>query len=257
MTPVANFLISPNLLTVSFTDISTGTPTSWSWDFGDSTAAVTTQNAPHTYATAGTYVTKLTVTNADGTSYMQRQLVVASTPILPVTLKQFVNIKLPSGITFNEEYKDAYIAQWQLFIQPLVTPDVSSADVFNETAYPPLANALIAYLAAYSLLLDVASGAGTAGAAGGSNGANGLVKKIVTGPSEVEFQDTNNAQKVFYGKDGLLTALSKELCTLASRLMIKLPMCPPLPDVKILNVKAGRPSSNLWAQYPWDYPITC
>jgi PKD repeat protein len=52
-------------LTVDFTDQSTGSPTSWSWDFGDNSTA-TEQNVSHTYTAAGTYTVKLMVTNAGG-----------------------------------------------------------------------------------------------------------------------------------------------------------------------------------------------
>jgi PKD repeat protein len=47
---------------VDFTDISTGAPTSWFWDFGDGSTS-THQNPTHTYYTAGTYTVNLTVSN--------------------------------------------------------------------------------------------------------------------------------------------------------------------------------------------------
>jgi PGF-pre-PGF domain-containing protein len=52
-------------LAVQFTDLSTGSPTSWSWDFGDGSTA-TSQNPAHAYSTAGTYTVTLTVTGAGG-----------------------------------------------------------------------------------------------------------------------------------------------------------------------------------------------
>jgi len=52
-------------LTVAFTDLSTGEPEEWYWDFGDGTTA-TGQNPVHTYAAAGTCTVCLTVTNAGG-----------------------------------------------------------------------------------------------------------------------------------------------------------------------------------------------
>ncbi|AKB32822.1 cell surface protein [Methanosarcina siciliae HI350] len=52
-------------LTVSFTDESTGSPSSWLWDFGDGNNS-TEQNPVHTYFTEGTYSVNLTVTNGDG-----------------------------------------------------------------------------------------------------------------------------------------------------------------------------------------------
>ena len=68
-TPVADFTADTTIITagdtVNFTDLSTNTPTSWSWDFGDS-AASTLQNPSHTYITAGTYTVSFTATNAYG-----------------------------------------------------------------------------------------------------------------------------------------------------------------------------------------------
>lgn len=51
--------------TVQFTDTSTGTPTSWLWNFGDSTTS-TSQNPTKTYSTPGTYTVSLQATNAGG-----------------------------------------------------------------------------------------------------------------------------------------------------------------------------------------------
>lgn len=68
--PVAAFGASATTTcsgSVQFTDQSNNGPTAWSWDFGDNTTS-TVQNPLHTYATAGTYQVKLTVTNAAGTS---------------------------------------------------------------------------------------------------------------------------------------------------------------------------------------------
>jgi PKD repeat protein len=52
-------------LTVQFTDASTGSPTAWSWNFGDGRTSIA-QSPSHTYSTAGTYTVALTVTNAGG-----------------------------------------------------------------------------------------------------------------------------------------------------------------------------------------------
>lgn len=67
--PVAEFSGSPTTVclgnSVSFTDASTNTPTSWLWDFGDGNNS-TAQNPSHTYATAGTFTVTLTATNGAG-----------------------------------------------------------------------------------------------------------------------------------------------------------------------------------------------
>lgn len=52
-------------LQVDFTDLSSGAPTGWLWDFGDGGSA-TTQDAGHLYTTPGTYTVTLTATNACG-----------------------------------------------------------------------------------------------------------------------------------------------------------------------------------------------
>lgn len=54
-------------LSVKFTDISIGYPTTWAWDFGDGYTS-TEQNPLHVYENAGTYAVTLTVTGATGTS---------------------------------------------------------------------------------------------------------------------------------------------------------------------------------------------
>jgi PKD repeat protein len=54
-------------MTVKFTDKSTGSPTSWRWNFGD--GKYSTQKYPsHTYSKTGKYTISLTVKNAAGSS---------------------------------------------------------------------------------------------------------------------------------------------------------------------------------------------
>jgi PKD repeat protein len=75
-------------LTVQFTDTSTGSPTSWSWDFGDGQSS-SIQNPRHTYMTAGTYTVTLTAINADGsnvatkTNFISVNAAQTVTPLVP------------------------------------------------------------------------------------------------------------------------------------------------------------------------------
>jgi PKD repeat protein len=69
--PLANFSGTPTSgtepLTVDFTDSSTGSPTSWSWDFDDDGVEDSSSQHPsHTYNTAGTYTVTLRVENTYG-----------------------------------------------------------------------------------------------------------------------------------------------------------------------------------------------
>ncbi|HPP77109.1 PKD domain-containing protein, partial [Methanospirillum sp.] len=59
-------------LTVQFTDLSIGPPTSYAWDFGDGGNS-TEANPSHVYTTAGTYTVKLTVRNSGGSHTMTRE----------------------------------------------------------------------------------------------------------------------------------------------------------------------------------------
>lgn len=71
--PVADFSGSPTTInagqSVTFTDASTNTPTTWSWSFPGGTPSVSNVQSPPavTYANPGTYNVSLTVTNANGT----------------------------------------------------------------------------------------------------------------------------------------------------------------------------------------------
>ncbi len=69
--PVADFSAAPSQgtapLTVQFTDSSTGTPTSWLWDFGDGFTSAA-QHPSHLYAAAGTYTVSLTASNSGGSN---------------------------------------------------------------------------------------------------------------------------------------------------------------------------------------------
>jgi PKD repeat protein len=69
--PVAAFSASPTSgkaqLKVQFADKSTGSPTSWYWNFGDKSTS-TARNPMHKYSKAGKYTVTLTVKNEAGSN---------------------------------------------------------------------------------------------------------------------------------------------------------------------------------------------
>lgn len=71
-------------LTANFTDQSTGSPTSWNWDFGDGSSS-TQQNPSHTYSTPGAYNVTLTASNANGSSPLLRSNYIIVTGDMPTT----------------------------------------------------------------------------------------------------------------------------------------------------------------------------
>jgi ELWxxDGT repeat protein len=78
LAPVADFVASNTSVatggSISFSDLSANTPTSWSWSFsGGSPATSTLQNPTGiTYSTAGVYTVAMTATNANGSNTMTK-----------------------------------------------------------------------------------------------------------------------------------------------------------------------------------------
>ncbi|HXU28755.1 MAG TPA: PKD domain-containing protein, partial [Bacteroidia bacterium] len=71
----ANFSGTPlsgcSPLSVTFTDLSSGSPTSWNWNFGNGNNS-TIQNPGATYSNPGTYTVSLTVSNGSSTNTKTR-----------------------------------------------------------------------------------------------------------------------------------------------------------------------------------------
>ena len=70
--PVAAFTASATSgtapLTVTFSDASTGGPSTWAWNFGDGTSSTVQFPPAHTYTTANTYTVSLIASNSTGPS---------------------------------------------------------------------------------------------------------------------------------------------------------------------------------------------
>jgi hypothetical protein len=77
--PDADFEADPSEgyapLTVQFTDLSTGDPDSWLWEFGDGNTS-TEQNPVYTYTQVGNYTVNLTVENTCGSDETSGQVIV-------------------------------------------------------------------------------------------------------------------------------------------------------------------------------------
>ena len=107
--PVAGFTSAPTLKeeggTVTFTDTSVGTVTSWAWTFGDGNTS-TSQNPTHVYSVPGTYSVTLTVTNAYGSDSVSHDvtIVASGTPDPPE----------PAGVLLEIYAADPGSARWDV-----------------------------------------------------------------------------------------------------------------------------------------------
>ncbi len=101
--PSADFSFAPPSplvgQTVTFSDLSAGTPTSWSWDFGDG-ATETSQTATHAYGSEGTYNVTLTVTNANGSNSLTKPVSVVGPAKRSVTVPVAGHVLGLSGTLF-------------------------------------------------------------------------------------------------------------------------------------------------------------
>ncbi|MFA5214235.1 MAG: PKD domain-containing protein, partial [Methanoregula sp.] len=75
-------------LSVQFTDMSTGSPMAWEWNFGDGSTNSTVQNAMHTYSAGGSYTVTLTASNSGLTNSTTQTGYIKIPVILPGQTKQ-------------------------------------------------------------------------------------------------------------------------------------------------------------------------
>ena len=145
--PVANFTGSPlagcSPMIINFTDLSTGNPTSWNWDFGNGNTS-TLQNPVATYFTPSTYTVKLTVTNVNGSNTLTRSqyISVYESPTVSFTADknngcfplrvQFTDVSAPgtgnSNVSWLWDFGDGSTSILQ---NPVAT--YTTAGIFNVT----------------------------------------------------------------------------------------------------------------------------
>lgn len=245
----------------------------FSWDFGDSTDPSALKNPSHTYSENGFYTVTLEV-NDPNTGYHKTssRTVIVSDIVkthLPDSIYNLVDNYIPQEIIqgMSFEQKNVYINKWQLYIQPLVNreegKEIPIEHYNDELYYEGLENQLIMELAAWDYLnVEVTNILTSTGKYiseltrtnetkpnqkedSDDEGVRGdRVKKITTGPTEVEYFDniSDSVSNFFstYMKalqpGGVMDQLRKNLCTLAQRLDIYLPFCDQIHDVVIPRV---------------------
>ncbi len=146
-TPVANFSGSPTSgdvpLTVGFSDLSTNSPDTWSWDFGDGTNS-SAQNPSHEYTTAGTYTVSLTASNCAGSGVETKvDYITVNTP--PAATEMLVFDIVVSRIKMSKGFKTgtADITIFDANSQPVENATVTGnfSGKTSETGLTALTNA--------------------------------------------------------------------------------------------------------------------
>lgn len=224
-----------------------------SWDFGDSKESSSNDRSPsYTYETAGFYTVTLKVTSKEETIEQSQLVMVSEDENITTHLSDSIYILIDSYIpkelgTMTMDQKVAYITKWQLYIGPLVNHEILPDKYQDELAYEGLENQLVMELAALEYLnVQV-----TALLAKTNNffsnfqkqsdntseedtdDGNTRIKKITTGPTEVEYFDKYSDSIASWWKyyiqalqpGGIIDELRVNLCTLAQRLDIYLPFC--------------------------------
>lgn len=240
-------------LKVTFENLSTGVPSDYTyhWDFGDNTQS-TLNNPTHEFDKPGFYKVTLLVkdpaSNTVGSSEQRVPVTDKAKTHLSGSIYQLIDTYIPENIfgVVTTSTKRQFIEKWQLYLQPLVNHCIPLQEYNNEMYYEALENQLIMELAAYDFMsVQVANMVkaqaqsilenNTTSSSGGSepsDGYQGDVKKIQTGPTEVEYFNPNEDESDLasniikaLGPGGLLDMMKENLCMLAGRLDIYLPIC--------------------------------
>jgi hypothetical protein len=241
------------------------------WVFGDgkTESHVGVVTASHLYENPGDYVVKVTITNNYGGENLSKTNVIGVSDQvntqLPGSIYELIDTYIPEDIfgKVSLKEKQQFIEKWQLYIQPLVNHEIPIEEFNNELYYEALENQLIMELAAYDYMvvqISLMVGA-TAESVKDSNSTSssesessesessessrgsGEVKRIQTGPTEVEFfNDTDSESKTSSNvikamqPGGVIDILKQNLCMLAERLSIYLPICRTVKKVVVPKV---------------------
>lgn len=212
------------------------------WDFGDNRGKSSDINPNYTYDSSGFY----TVTLRVGGDTCTKTVLVSShvSTVLKGSIYNLIDKYIPKSLadSLTIEDKETYINKWQLYLQPLVNHEIPLEEYSNELYYEGLENQLIMELAVYDLVyskiynLILSTGSTLSDIVSGNPGdgeGDGRIKQITTGPTEVQFYDSlsesiSSLYKTYTQMTqpgGMLDELRKNICMLASRLDIFLPIC--------------------------------
>lgn len=237
------------------------------WDFGVIGGESSELNPTFTYESPGYYTATLTVTeNPQGgdpiVSTVSQVLLVSDGDVkthLNDSIYNLIDLYVPANLVddgMTLQQKTTFIQKWQLYLGPLVNHCIPMEEYTNELYYEGLENQLVMELAVWDFLnmqiISLLTGTGqyidsltyqSVNTHGEGEDPEeepvddqvkaGRVKRIQTGPTEVEyFDELSDSLSTLYKAysealkpNGIIDVLRQNLCNLASRLRIFLPMC--------------------------------
>lgn len=238
------------------------------WDFGVEGGESSELNPKYTYESQGYYNVTLNITvpseliDGEPEIYTASQTVMVTGDIGPKThlndsIYNLIDLYVPANLVSNGmslQEKATYIQKWQLYLGPLVEHCIPEEEYTNELRYEGLENQLVMELAVWDFLnvqiTSLLTGTGQyidsltyqstevkgnnyEEPSGDDQASTGRVKRIQTGPTEVEyFDELSDSLSTLYKAytealkpGGIMDILRQNICNLASRLMIFLPFC--------------------------------
>lgn len=251
------FIFQKKKLEVTFTNLSTdvegATP---QWDFGDGNTS-SEVSPTHTYEKLGRYIVTLSYGNSEENPSSTHQVIMVSDKVyttLSDTIYNLINFLLPEDV-FGEipmANKQQLISKWQLYLAPLVRHFIPLEEFNNEFYFEALENQLVIEAAAYDIMVlrvnQMVQGFSTKLTKSQQSSGSweepedeNKVKHITTGPSEVEFfNEEDYLSDVFSSiikamdPEGIIALMKSQLCMLAERLDVYLPICQRLPESPIV-----------------------
>ena len=248
------------------------------WDFGVVGGESSELNPTYTYESPGYYTVtlKVTVPSEEGgepdVSEVSQTVMVSDAGTkthLNDSIYNLIDLYVPANLVSNGmslQEKTTYIQKWQLYLGPLVDHCIPIEEYTNELKYEGLENQLVMELAVWDFLnvqiTSLLTGTGQyidsltyqstevkgnqdEEPTGDDQASAGRVKRIQTGPTEVEyFDELSDSLSTLYKAytealkpGGIMDILRQNICNLASRLMIFLPFCNnPYKPVKVPRV---------------------
>ena len=250
---VVDFIFNTVGLKSNFINLSYEVPDeyTYSWDFGDGETS-TELNPTHEYQKMGFYRVPMSIVDSNNRPVEKVTKTVLISDKVKTHLSNSIYVLINTYIPYSifgkvpSSVKQQFIEKWQLYIQPLVNHEIPVEDFNNELYYEALENQLIMELAAYDYMIlniqnvinatsqtiikDNSQSSGSSSDTSSASG--GSIKKIVTGPTEVEYFNDTESEKDFISNitkatqpGGFIDILKQNLCMLAGRLDIYLPIC--------------------------------